>query len=75
MLRSSKSLAPFHRLFAVVLLCSVAANATVWVDNQNAASVLGQSGFAQATAQAGAAGMFQPSAVRFDPTRTTRAPR
>jgi sugar lactone lactonase YvrE len=67
--KSSKSLAQFYCFSALVLLCSVAANAAgTWTDNQNAVSVLGQAGFTQATAQAGASGMFQPSSVRFDPT-------
>jgi len=70
MFRSKSSKIPsFAFAFVVIVFAvmGVGAFGSTWVDNQNAASVLGQVGFNTSTANAGATGLYQPSAVHFDP--------
>jgi len=66
----SSRILPFVFSLIVVALSTVgvSAFASTWVNNQNAASVLGQPSFGSSTAAAGATGLYQPSAVRFDET-------
>ncbi|MBV9241553.1 MAG: NHL repeat-containing protein, partial [Acidobacteria bacterium] len=52
----------------VIFACVAVFAAPVWVDNENATSVLGQANFTTGTGAATAANLYQPSSVRFDPT-------
>jgi sugar lactone lactonase YvrE len=57
----------FAGLAAFVLTAQTAGfAASSWANNQNATTVLGQSGFTQANAGVGPGSFFQPGAARFD---------
>ena len=66
----SSRIPPLALSFVVMVFSTLGVSvfASTWINNQNAASVIGQGTYGTAVGTAGPSGLYQPSAVRFDET-------